>query len=486
MIDERSLLPIGAEKTFAEAEKLWKSPDARGEIRRLFEQEYRSFDSCVVALDDDPTGVQTVHDIDVVTAWEGPLLEEMLAPKNRLFFVLTNSRSFSSERTQRVHEEIAADLSLASRRTGRPVLLVSRSDSTLRGHFPLETETLRRVMQENGHPPFAGEVLCPFFREGGRFTLNGVHYVQEGEWLVPAARTEFAADRTFGYHYSRIADYIEEKTGGRTSAEQVIEVTLRELRGLCWQEMEQKLMRAEGFRYIVADALEEADVQALAIVLMRLMKRGFPYIFRSAAAVPKVWGHVQDRPLLGREEMLERSAEGGGLVVVGSHVRKSTEQLECLAASGLPLEMIEFRVDGWQLEETLEQESLRVRTRAEQAMAAGRTAVVYTSRELVAPEGATPEEMLRISVRIADAVTRIVQELSFRPRFLIAKGGITSSEIGVKALGVRRALVAGQAAPGIPVWKTGPESRFPGLSYIIFPGNVGSRETLRDIVEKLV
>ena len=115
----------------------------------------------------------------------------------------------------------------------------------------------------------------------------------------------------------------------------------------------------------------------------------------------------------------------------------------------------------------------------------GKTAVVYTSRTLIAPEGATPEQMLAISVRISDAVTAVVSSLSLRPRFLIAKGGITSSDVGVKALRAKKALVLGQAAAGIPVWRTGPESRFPGLSYIIFPGNVGGTDTLRNIVETL-
>ena len=43
----------------------------------------------------------------------------------------------------------------------------------------------------------------------------------------------------------------------------------------------------------------------------------------------------------------------------------------------------------------------------------------------------------------------------------------------------------GQIQPGIPVWKLGPESRFPGLPYIIFPGNVGSDDTLKKVVKIL-
>ena len=42
-----------------------------------------------------------------------------------------------------------------------------------------------------------------------------------------------------------------------------------------------------------------------------------------------------------------------------------------------------------------------------------------------------------------------------------------------------------EAKPGIPVWQTGEESKFPMTPYIIFPGNVGEVTTLREAVEKL-
>ena len=93
---------------------------------------------------------------------------------------------------------------------------------------------------------------------------------------------------------------------------------------------------------------------------------------------------------------------------------------------------------------------------------------------------------LHLSVEIARALTGVVAGLSVQPAFLIAKGGITSSDIGVEALGVKRALILGQAAPGVPVWQTGAESKFPGLSYIIFPGNVGEADTLCQLVKGLL
>lgn len=482
---EHSLKPLEAARAFAECEALWQQPDARKVIRALFEKTYADFHTRVMVLDDDPTGVQTVHDIPVVTTWDTDTLTRVLSSGERLFFVLTNSRSFSAETTVQVHQEIARNALAAAQRAGVELMIISRGDSTLRGHYPLETRTLRESLEAEGQPAFAGEVLCPFFKEGGRFTIGGVHYVKEGEQLTPAAQTEFAHDKTFGYTHSRLAEYIREKSGGEILPEQIVTITLAELRSLDLNAIEQKLLSMQGYHYIAADAIEEADVQVLAIVLMRLMQRGRHYLIRSAAAVPKVFGNVPDRPLLSREEMISPDSTTGGLVLVGSHVKKTTDQLNCLRESDAALTFIEFQVEGWQFPSGLEAETRRTIALAEEAMRAGRTAVVYTSRQLVLPQGASPEELLAISVQISEAVTSVVGMLSFRPRFLIAKGGITSSDVGTKGLRVKQALVLGQAQPGVPVWRTGEESRFPGLSYIIFPGNVGSVSTLRTIVETL-
>lgn len=482
---EQKITPIPAGEAFAACEAMWKNDHAREEIRAMFARAYEDFHPRVMVLDDDPTGVQTVHDIHVVTAWDEPALREEMQSGDKLFFVLTNSRSFSREKTAEVHREIARNAWAAAKAAGVELMVVSRGDSTLRGHYPLETQILRDTLEGCGAPPFAGEVLCPYFREGGRFTLNGVHYVQEGESLIPAGQTEFARDKTFGYTRSDLAGYIQEKSEGAILPEQIVQVTLQELRSLDLAAVEEKLLAIQGYHYIAADAVEEADVQALMVVLMRLQAKGRRYMIRSAAAVPKVLGNVADRPLLCREEMISPDSTVGGMVLVGSHVKKTTDQLNCLRASDAPLTFIEFHVDGWQTENGLQAETRRCVSLAEEAMRAGRTAVVYTSRSLVTPPDASPEELLAISVRISEAVTNVVGTLSFRPRFLIAKGGITSSDVGTRALKVRLAKVLGQAQPGIPVWQTGAESLFPGLSYIIFPGNVGKVETLRTIVEAL-
>ncbi len=72
-----------------------------------------------------------------------------------------------------------------------------------------------------------------------------------------------------------------------------------------------------------------------------------------------------------------------------------------------------------------------------------------------------------------------------RPRYLVAKGGITSSDIATDALAMRRAQVLGQILPGVPVWQAGPESLHPGLAYVVFPGNVGGDDALVQVVRAL-
>ena len=458
-------------------------PDA-GAVEEGWRRALAELDRCVVVLDDDPTGIQTVHGLYVYTDWSRETFARGLTSGEPMFFVLTNSRSFSPQRTRAVHEEIARNLAAAARETGRKFLLISRGDSTLRGHYPLETETLRQTLEELGTAHYDGEIIMPYFREGGRVTLEDVHYVRTGDELIPAGMTEFARDSAFAFRASDLKDWCEERTGGRYRAEEVRSVSLEELRGLHYSAVAGKLMELTDFQKLVVNCADDLDAEVFVTALAQAVKAGKEFLFRSAAGLVRVLGGVDARPLLTRAELRSGEDGRGGLVVVGSHVAKTTSQLECLLETVSGLAPICFQADCVLRPGGAERERLRVLEQAEQAVRTGRTAVVYTSRRVL-HTGQGGAEDLKLSVEIARALTEMVAGLSVRPACLIAKGGITSSVIGVKALGVRRALIPGQAAPGVPVWRTGPESRFPGMSYIIFPGNVGGPDTLARLVGRL-
>ena len=240
-----------------------------------------------------------------------------------------------------------------------------------------------------------------------------------------------------------------------------------------------------GFGKVVVNAAAYEDVKVFLAGYLKACAAGKRFLFRTAAAVPKLLGGVSDKPLLTRGELVSGHSHNGGLIVAGSHVQKTTDQLAELTA-GLPdLEQIEFHVSRALEEGGLEAEAARVRELAQESLRAGKDTLVYTSRKRMDVAGLDKERQLKLSVDISNAVTSVVAELEIQPAFIVAKGGITSSDIGVRALRVRRALVMGQVAPGVPVWRTDGESKFPCMPYVIFPGNVGDRTTLLQVVRRL-
>lgn len=438
----------------------------------------------IIVLDDDPTGIQTVHGVCVYTDWTEESIREGFVEDSSMFFLLTNSRAMTSEETRRVHWDIGRRIARISRETEIPFFLISRGDSTLRGHYPLETDTLTAALEKEGIL-VDGEIICPFFPEGGRYTAGDTHYVADENKLVPAAETEFARDRTFGYTKSDLKEWIEEKSGGAYRREDVISFSLAELRSQDEMKLREKLNGVCGGRKVIVNAVEYRDLEAFARVCRSCMDGGKHFLFRTAAAMPKVMGKIPDAALLRMEELKQPGNQRGGLIIVGSHVGKTTRQLEELRKDER-IQFIEFHVESVKQEEEFIREQKRVLRKMQDCIEAGKTVAVYTSRKRLDMDTGNREDDLKISVKISEALTGMVTALVVRPSFIVAKGGITSSDVGIKGLQVRKAYVMGQVLPGIPVWRTGPESRFPGMSYVIFPGNVGNDTALYDIVEGMV
>lgn len=431
--------------------------------------------TALVVLDDDPTGTQTVYDVPVLTDWEEATLRAEFEQKTPVFYLLTNSRSLTETETRALHTTLAQRLEAVSRQTGRGYRLVNRGDSTLRGHFPAEPAAI-----ETGWGRQADAwLLIPFFREGGRLTVGDVHYVAEDDALTPAAETPFARDATFGYKNSDLKAWVEEKTSGEIPAETVVSLSLETIRQGGPEAVRKRLKPLKNGNVVVVNALSLRDLEVVVRAIQEVPEKRF--IFRTAASFVQVAAGLQTRPLLEKAALIEPESKTGGLTIVGSYVPKTTAQLKVLRESGA-VEAVEIAVLAL-LGGGFEAEINRVRQRVEVALSAGRDVVAFTSRALV--QTADPHESLRIVNRVSAGLVELMRRLTVRPRYLIAKGGITSSDLAVKGLGVKRALVRGQILPGVPVWETGPETRFPGLGYVVFPGNVGGEGALLEAVEKM-
>ena len=431
----------------------------------------------LVVLDDDPTGTQTVRNIAVVTTWDVATLTAELAAAPACFYILTNSRSLTTAGTRALHVELATNLRAAFAATRRPVVVASRSDSTLRGHYPLETDTLAEILG-----PFDVTFLTPYFEAGGRYTLNDTHYVAEGDHLVPAAETPFARDAAFGYRHSHLPSWVEEKTADRTRAADVTTISIDLLRAGGPIAVAEKLRTLPRGSVCIVNAAAPRDIEVFAAAALAAESAGSRFLYRTAAGfVAARVGQSPQHALLAPSAFSTPTTHGG-LTIVGSYVPKTTAQLTALLATP-DLSAIELAVADL-LDETHRGPALASAIGAmNAALAAGRDTVVYTSRQLITSTDAAAS--LAIGRRVSDALVYLVQHLAVTPRYLIAKGGITSSDTATLGLGVRRALVLGQALPGVPVWQLGPEAKFPGLGYVVFPGNVGSDNALAELIGKL-
>jgi uncharacterized protein YgbK (DUF1537 family) len=429
-------------------------------------------DRTIVVLDDDPTGTQTVHDVPVLTSFEAQDMLALVQTKPPMFFLLTNSRAMSEEKTRQLHLDLAKRLQAVAEQTGRRLEVISRSDSTLRGHYPLETDTLSAAW-----PGLADlTLIMPFFAEGGRLTIEGQHYVCQGDQQTPAHETPFARDPVFGYQNSFLPKWVQEKTTGRVAAADVVVIGLQDIRQGGPERVRAILDQAALNAVVVADSATDQDAYVVADGVGRSSRK---VMARTAASYVRARAGLERRPLMSGADL--RGTGDGGLTVVGSHVPKSTAQLAALR-NGLPeLVAIEIEIDAVlaNAENVVETISASVN----ESLTDDRDVVLFTSRKL--KTGLSDQENLEISSVVSACVSGIVGNVSARPRYLIGKGGITSSDLATKSLRVKLATVAGSILPGIPVWRLGAETRFPGLNYVIFPGNVGDDNALLAAVQKL-
>lgn len=443
-------------------------------------------DKKIVVFDDDPTGTQTVHHVSVLTAWDVSLLEEQLLREDNLFFILTNSRSLSAQASEALHREMMNNLLNAALNTKVDIEVISRSDSTLRGHYPLEVDVIRDVFRSHDHR-IDGEFIIPFFGEGGRLTMDDMHLIRDKSGDTPVSETEFAQDNTFGFKHSNLKDWIEEKTEGQYQAASVESVSLELLRLGDSDGLRNKLLRLREGQKCIVNAETYEDIERFDRALKACLSQGRNYIYRTAASFVRIHAGISSQPLLnGKQVKPIESANNkhGALMIVGSHVQKTTEQLKQLLAQHPQIEVFEINVEKVIAEDDPTWLS-KVASEIERAIQAGRNCLVYTSRTVFKAQDENREKHLAISVKISEALVSLLEQIKHSPRYLLAKGGITSSDLAVKALKVKRADVLGQILPGVSVWRTGKESKFSGLPYIVFPGNVGDADSLCAIYRQL-
>ena len=395
----------------------------------------------MVVLDDDPTGIQTVHGCLLITQWDEQSVRLGFEDAELFFYILTNTRAMTREDAEQVTREAMEMVIKVNQDYGYRLIIVSRSDSCLRGHFPLETDVMRQCLVQHGYTVAPKTPFCPAFIEAGRVTIDGVHYMKDGNRLIPVSETEFARDNVFAYHTSVLRDYIKEKGANPDDYEIVNAQGYDELRAFA--------------EHLTSDIIPQTS----------------SIVIRSSSSLPKAISGIADIPLLNRNILKH---QGVGCFVVGSHVKKTTQQLEnLLQAEGT----CAIEVDVQRILDDAPLLMSETLDTIQQVVDNYLTPVIYTSRQEIRLDDANQRQHL--GQQVSDFLVDIVYRLPFTPSYLVGKGGITSHDILTKGLGIKSARVLGQVINSVPCVMT---EKFP---YIIFPGNVGSELSLREVYEKL-
>jgi len=445
--------------------------------------------SVLVVIDDDPTGSQSVAEVPVLTSWEEDDFAWAFAQASPLIFVLTNSRSVDAQEAARRNRAAVVNAATVARSTGHSLTFLSRSDSILRGHFPQETDAIEHALVSIGAPALDGIVLVPAFPSAGRITVGGVHYLREGETLVPAAQTQFARDASFAYTHSDLREYVEEKTEGRVPAGDVTVIDLTSIRTSA-EAIARIVEPAVNGAVLVADCVTDDDLRALCRGLALAESRGKVLLYRTGPAfVGARVGQVQPEPLDVTDALAGADErERGGLVVVGSHVDLTNRQLEALRTARPDILEIEIDVERLDLTSRSDDGAATYLESIVRAITQGlrvNDVMIRTSRSL--RTGASAEESLRIARAVSAGVSAIVHAVAseVRPRFVIAKGGITSNDTASDGLDIRRGTIRGPLLRGlVSLWQAA-EGLARGIPYVVFPGNVGDDEALVTVVGKL-
>jgi uncharacterized protein YgbK (DUF1537 family) len=431
----------------------------------------------IIVLDDDPTGSQTVHSCLLLMQWDIDTLRLGLRDESPIFFILTNTRSLTPEQATQVTREVCQNLKTAlAAENIQEWLIVSRSDSTLRGHYPVETDA---IASEVG--PFDAHFLTPAFFEGGRVTKNSIHYLIIDGVETPVHETEFARDSVFGYQYSYLPDYAEEKTQGRIKSAQVERFLLEDIRA----GSKDRLMQLTGNCCCAVDGETQADLDQFAADILSAASEGKKFLFRSAASLLTSLANLGLQPIAD-EEMAQYVREGKpGAVIVGSHVKKTTQQLENLLPDpgvvGIEVDVSHLLEDSATQRDTLLKNIL---AKVQTVHDSGKTPVIYTSREELVFD--STETRLKFGVAVSSLLMDIVRGLPQDIGFLISKGGITSNDVLSTGLALRTARLLGQVLAGCSMVRTPADHpQFPDLPVVLFPGNVGDATGLLTVYQRL-
>lgn len=430
------------------------SDDLLPSIHQALESSERS----IIVLDEDASGTQNVFDVPILTQLDADSIREAIDQAPPLLFLLSNSRFLSPEERSAHHHQLASIL----KEYRDEIILIARSDFsslfTSPSHFFSESQTLKEALDI----PHAPTLLVPFCQDSGQITIENTHYRIEGENATPLGHlSELSPEETL--HSLSLTDLRQVKHPDEPQSSEPTSLLLAKLSAL------------PPSSTCIINATTPRDLASLSLALHQSERR---FLIRSAASFVQSLAGITSRPALAPWQMQDLEPNpNGGLILISSHCQKTSEQVQHLLKNGSALTALKLSIPDllngtFNLPSTVHS--------VDSGLRSGQSVVLFTSR---VDEDHSAQPM--ILKHISQAFISIVKAIEARPRFIIAKGSSTATEIAISALGVKQAQVLGQILPGVPVWTLGNESAHPGLAYLIFPDKAGQASSLTEAQQKL-
>ena len=147
--------------------------------------------------------------------------------------------------------------------------VVSRSDSTLRGHVVAEIAAIDAARRRVTGAGFDGVLLIPCFFEAGRFTAGDIHWANVAGRARPGrARPSSPRTPTFGYTSSNLRDFIAEKSRGTITSDEVHSISLDDIRLGGPDRVAEILGGVTGGAFVVVNATDYADLEIVVLGLL--------------------------------------------------------------------------------------------------------------------------------------------------------------------------------------------------------------------------
>ncbi len=446
----------------------------------------------IIIIDDDPTGSQTVNDCNLILRWDYETLLKGLKDSSNLLFILANTRSLSKEDVKIRLEEICSalrEIMNNSTFAEEDFVLISRGDSTLRGHNFVEPDIINELLG-----PFDATFYIPAFIEGNRTTVNGNHFVDN----IPINETIFSKDKIFGFNTSNIKELICEQSNYQLDFNNIENIFIKDFEALETNQTSKpsklfmQIEKLKNNKKVIVDIIDYSQLDKFSNIVRSLLKKK-KFLFRSAASFISSLSNVKRTQKdhfyfsqLRRKNNLDKAMKG--LIVVGSYIELTTRQLNKVLEISLckPIEINVFKLyEFFKIGDNLNLNSIKklILNSIRQNLIRGSIPVLYTSREIISP--IDKNDLIQFQLFLSAFIAEIVSDIKNEIGYLISKGGITTNTIISEGLEADSVYLEGQILPGISLVTFNLLKQKGKLPIVTFPGNIGNNMSLVKALEIL-